>query len=108
VILASNNKSNIDSAFIRRFNAIIHFPFPSPQERERIWRVAFPPKGSLDDQLDLQSLATKYELSGSAIVSVLHYASLQTIYRNSTVLCKKDVLEGIKREYEKEERVFHK
>ncbi|MBC7849470.1 MAG: ATP-binding protein, partial [Chitinophagaceae bacterium] len=81
VILASNNKSNIDSAFIRRFNAIIHFPFPSPQERERIWRVAFPPKGSLDDQLDLQSLATKYELSGSAIVSVLHYASLQTIYR---------------------------
>src|SRR5690606_39487670 len=29
IILASNFKSNIDQAFIRRFNAIIHFPMPN-------------------------------------------------------------------------------
>jgi AAA+ superfamily predicted ATPase len=28
VILASNNKTNIDAAFLRRFDAIIHFPLP--------------------------------------------------------------------------------
>jgi SpoVK/Ycf46/Vps4 family AAA+-type ATPase len=28
VILATNMKSNIDSAFTRRFNSIIHFSFP--------------------------------------------------------------------------------
>jgi len=107
VILASNNKNNIDGAFIRRFNSIIHFPFPSPKEREAIWKIAFPPKATADRELDLAAIAAKYELSGSAIVSVLHYASLQTIYRNSVLLLKKDILEGIKREYEKEERVFN-
>lgn len=106
IILASNYKSNIDTAFIRRFNAIIHFPFPSPKEREAIWKIAFPPKASAGTELDIASIAAKYELSGSAIVSVLHYASLQAIYRNSTVLLKEDILEGIKKEYEKEERVF--
>lgn len=36
VILASNMKSNIDEAFIRRFNAIIRFTQPTPDEREKI------------------------------------------------------------------------
>ena len=33
LILASNFKSNIDEAFIRRFNTIIHFPKPDARER---------------------------------------------------------------------------
>jgi hypothetical protein len=37
---------------------------------------------------------------------VIHYASLQTISRNSMIIQKKDIVEGIKREYEKEEKVF--
>ena len=60
----------------------------------------------LADDIDLLSIGKKYELSGSAIVSVIHYASLQTIYRSSTIILKQDIIEGIKREYEKEERVF--
>ena len=36
----------------------------------------------------------------------LHYASLQTIHRNSTLVLVQDILEGIKKEYEKEERIF--
>ena len=107
IILASNYKSNIDSAFVRRFNAIIHFPFPTPKEREDIWKIAFPPKASLDKAVNLAFIAAKYELSGSAIVSVIHYASLQAICRNSEVISGKDILEGIKKEYEKEERVFN-
>ena len=60
----------------------------------------------LAQDIDLQSVAAKYELSGSAIVSVIHYASLQTIYKNSILISKQDILEGIRREYEKEEKVF--
>ena len=44
VILASNLKENLDKAFTRRFHYIIHFPRPEISERERIWRLAFPPK----------------------------------------------------------------
>ncbi|HEY1869873.1 MAG TPA: ATP-binding protein, partial [Chitinophagaceae bacterium] len=106
VILASNYKSNIDSAFVRRFNSIIHFPTPNATERYEIWKRSIPLKATLDKDVDLTALANKYELSGSSIVSVIHYASLQTISRNSSTISKKDFVEGIKREYEKEEKVF--
>jgi SpoVK/Ycf46/Vps4 family AAA+-type ATPase len=107
VILASNFKSNIDQAFVRRFNAIIHFPMPNPGERYRIWKTFIPSKASLADDVDLNSISTKYELNGSAIVNAIHYASLQTIYKSTIVISKNDILEGIKQEYEKEERVFN-
>lgn len=107
IILASNLKANIDQAFIRRFNSIIHFPMPNNDERLALWKSSVPPKATLANDIDLHSIASKYELSGSAIVSVIHYASLQTIYKNCTVISKADILEGIKREYEKEERVFN-
>jgi AAA+ superfamily predicted ATPase len=106
IILASNFKSNIDQAFVRRFNAIIHFPMPNATERHQIWKSAVPPKAALAEDVDLLSIGGKYELSGSSIVSVIHYASLQTICRNSAIISKEDIIEGIKREYEKEEKVF--
>jgi len=106
IILASNYKNNIDQAFVRRFNTIIHFPIPNAAERYAIWKTTLPAKASLADGLDLQALAHQYELSGSAIISVIHYASLQAIGRGSVCLSKKDVVEGIRREYEKEEKVF--
>ncbi len=106
IILASNFKSNIDQAFVRRFNAIIHFPMPNATERYQLWKSSVPPKATLEPDFDLSSIATKYELSGSAIVNIIHYASLQTINRKSTTILKQDLMEGIKREYEKEERVF--
>ena len=79
---------------------------PNQAERYALWKAAIPPKAMLADDVDLATIASKYELSGSAIVSVIHYASLQTIYQQSTCLLKPTILEGIKREFEKEERVF--
>jgi len=106
IILASNLKSNIDQAFIRRFNAIIHFPMPNKEERLALWKSTVPEKAQLAGDVDLPAIAAKYELSGSAIVSVIHYSSLQTIYRNQHTISQTDIIEGIRREYEKEERVF--
>ena len=37
VVLTSNNRGRIDSAFTRRFDAIIEFPPPGATERLRIW-----------------------------------------------------------------------
>lgn len=106
IILASNFKSNIDQAFIRRFNAVIHFQMPNPLERFKLWESSIPPKAKLADDVDIGYISEKYELSGSAIISVIHYASLQTIHKKSNILTKEDLVEAIKREYEKEERVF--
>jgi hypothetical protein len=68
--------------------------------------MAVPAKASLASDVDLAWIANKYELNGSSIVNIIHYASLQTIARNSNVILKRDILEGIQREYEKEEKVF--
>lgn len=107
VVLASNFKSNIDQAFIRRFNAIIQFPMPNQEERLAIWKETIPAKASLAEDVDMEFISAMYEISGSAIVSAVHYASLQTIYKNNTTILKRDIMEGIKREYEKEDKVFN-
>ena len=107
IILASNYKSNIDQAFIRRFNTIINFPMPDAEKRLELWRKSVPPKASLSEDIDLPAIASRFELSGSSISGVIHYASLQTISRNSSIILKDDLMEGIKREYEKEEKIFN-
>ncbi len=38
VLLASNLKANIDSAYLRRIRHVVDFPKPGIQARERIWR----------------------------------------------------------------------
>lgn len=106
IILASNYKSNIDAAFIRRFNAIVPFFTPTAAERLQIWKTSLPSKAILAQDIDLAWMAGKYELTGSSIVSIIHYASLQAIARKSCTILKRDILEGIQREYEKEEKVF--
>jgi AAA+ superfamily predicted ATPase len=106
IILASNLKGNIDQAFIRRFNSIVHFPMPNREERLALWKSSIPTKVSLAPDFDLNDIAAKYELCGSAIVNVMHFVCLQTISKKSSLIAFEDVLAGIKLEYEKEERVF--
>jgi hypothetical protein len=106
IILASNYKTNIDQAFMRRFNSIIHFAMPNQQERFDLWNKSLPAKAVYADDVDLLTISAKYELSGSAIINVIQFASLQAINSNTNILSKAFLLEGIKREYEKEERVF--
>lgn len=105
VILASNFKSNIDEAFVRRFQSIIHFPMPSPAERLRLWKKAFPEKAELTNDVDFQILAQKYELTGANIMNVVQYCCLQALGRTHSLITSADVLKGINREYSKEERL---
>lgn len=96
----------MDQAFLRRFNAIIQFPMPRQTERLALWNSTLPLKASFAEDIDIKSITAKYKLSGSAIVNIIHNASLQTIYKNSVIISKHDIMEGIKREFEKEEKAF--
>lgn len=72
VILATNQKDNIDDVFLRRFQAVIHFPAPDPDERERIWRKAFSHQIEIGEDINWHQVATHYELSGTGIMRVVH------------------------------------
>ncbi|MEX0289178.1 MAG: ATP-binding protein [Flavobacteriaceae bacterium] len=106
VILSSNFKSNIDEAFLRRFNAIIKFPFPDRDERKLIAHKSFPAHINFEKKVDIPSIISNYELSGGNIINVVQYACLKSISRKSKEIHKIDVLSGIKREVEKEGKVF--
>jgi len=106
VILASNFKNNIDKAFMRRFNSIVYFPMPDTNERLKLWQTFLPAKGKLSGDLPIADFARRYELSGSAIVQAIHYASLQAISKDGGHIGIEELLSGIRREYEKEDRVF--
>ncbi|MCB0529578.1 MAG: ATP-binding protein, partial [Saprospiraceae bacterium] len=105
VILASNFKSNIDEAFVRRFQSIIHFPMPKASERQLLWQKAFPEKMSLND-LNINALAQKYELTGAAILNIVQYACLRTLERGENDISDVDIREGVVREFSKEGKII--
>lgn len=101
-ILASNLRDNIDDAFARRFESVIHFPMPRAEERLVLWRRGISPKATLAPQVDLEKLARDHVLSGGAIMNVIRYASLEALRGGSRPLSLEDLLQGIRKEYEKE------
>jgi DNA polymerase III delta prime subunit len=105
VILATNFKNNIDEAFIRRFQSVIHFPAPGVAERLELWKRSFPAKVKLNKNIDFAAIAKKYEVTGSSVLSVVQYCCLQAIAKGSGI--DNDMLiEAVKREYLKEGKIW--
>jgi SpoVK/Ycf46/Vps4 family AAA+-type ATPase len=70
-ILATNRKSDLDRAFLRRLRFIIEFVPPGPTERLAIWQQALAthtPQGEeLLEAIDWEFLATKLTMTGADI-----------------------------------------
>ncbi|WP_303924274.1 ATP-binding protein [Draconibacterium sediminis] len=106
VILASNMKGNIDSAFTRRFNAFVEFDPPTVAERLKLWQLYMPQKNKVHKDVRLEELAKNYELTGANIVNCIHYAGLLSIQKGNSMLNKETLLAGIRKEYKKEGRIL--
>ena len=111
VVMASNHKENIDPAFMRRFQTILHFARPGPVERAEIWRIAFPEASPyhLEEKVKLGELA-RLDMTGAAIVESARTAAL--LAAKSTKLGERPTVElkhianAIKRQYVRESRVL--
>lgn len=103
VILATNMKNNIDDAFLRRFNAILKFSLPDPEERAKIWRISFPENvkfykkyvpvvnnGEMNyytekrEIVDIPEEVKKYQLTGGSITNIVHFASIKAMEKFQT------------------------
>jgi SpoVK/Ycf46/Vps4 family AAA+-type ATPase len=73
-VLATNRKSDLDPAFLRRLRVIVDFVAPAPAERLRLWRQALPARTTTGEPLtaglDHQWLAANLELTGAEITSI--------------------------------------
>ena len=101
VVLSTNLKRNIDEAFTRRFQSIIHFPSPKFDERLQIWLNTFSPHTRLADDINMQDIASRYDLTGGSIVNIVQYASLMAMQRGGNTIELKDLMDGIGKEYQK-------
>lgn len=107
IILASNFKNNMDKAFTRRFQSCIKFSNPKYEERLRIWRHNMPEQLKLEE-IKLEEIADRYELTGSNIMNIIQDVSLKTIaLRDPDFRVSPDMLlESIRKEYVKEDKIF--
>lgn len=106
VILASNFKSNIDSAFTRRFQSIIEFESPAYEERLKLWQNNLPLGIPLATDVDLNALSKRYDITGANIVNIIQYVCLQTLEHSHEEIRLEHLVSGIKKEYVKEGKMM--
>lgn len=106
VILASNFKTNIDTAFTRRFQSIIEFEVPSSSERLKLWQNNLPKGIKIAEDVNLNELSKKYDITGANIVNIIQYACLKTLEGKNKSINLNHLLQGIKKEYAKEGKMM--
>jgi len=106
VILASNFKSNIDTAFSRRFQSMIEFKSPAYEERLLLWKNNLPKGVPLEESINLHELSKRYDITGANIVNVVQYACLRTLEQSNDEILLEHIVSGIKKEYVKEGKMM--
>ncbi|HTQ15218.1 MAG TPA: ATP-binding protein [Rhizomicrobium sp.] len=103
-ILATNMKSTLDQAFLRRLRFIVNFHFPAAGERQTIWRKAFPKDVPLEG-LDYDRLA-RLNLTGGQIALIALNAAFAAAQAKAHVTMP-IVLDCARTEFRKLERPVH-
>lgn len=106
-ILATNFLKNIDSAFLRRINYVINFPFPDSKNRINLWKKAFTKNTPLCDFIDYEFLGEKFHLSGGNIKNIALKSAFKAARDNDKIYMK-HILSSIKEEMEKMGKLFTK
>ena len=100
-VLTTNIKRNIDEAFLRRFTAVVDFPFPEAPERLRIWERVLPTAYPLAENISLPAVAEEFKLAGANIWNVAVAAGVAAAGSSSREISRSMLAHAIKREYQK-------
>ncbi|MFO7539811.1 MAG: ATP-binding protein [Chloroflexota bacterium] len=100
-ILATNRKSALDAAFMRRLRFVVNFAFPDLAQRQAIWQRILPPQMPQAD-LDYDHLA-RLNLTGGSIQNVALNAAFLAAQRDEPVTMPL-ILEAARAELRKMER----
>jgi len=102
VIMATNMKSHLDPAFMRRLRFLVDFPFPDAALRRRIWEKSFPARAELGP-LDFPALARMSIPGGNIRNIALNAAFLAADAGRSIGM--DHIYHAARREYEKMEKL---
>ncbi len=108
VILATNLQTNIDEAFLRRFQNTINFSKPKYKERKMLWENMFGKHFEIEEGKEvLDIIAKNYELSGGEMINVLRYCAIKAANNGEKKVTYSNIMTGIKREYQKSNKTFN-
>ena len=99
VILATNYRNNIDSAFIRRIRYEVKFSLPSEAIRKEMWEAMFQSKVP-NHMLDFDFLAHNFQLTGALIKNIAINAIFKAVAEEKPVSMT-HIIGSIISEYEK-------
>ena len=103
-ILATNMKSALDQAFMRRLRFVVTFPFPGRPQRRAIWQRAWPADTPVRG-LDVDYLA-RFNLTGGSIANIALNAAFLAAERGTPVTMPL-VLDATRTEFRKLERPYN-
>jgi SpoVK/Ycf46/Vps4 family AAA+-type ATPase len=104
-ILATNLRSNLDEAFLRRLQFAIDIPFPDEKHRLQIWETLFPTSIPRASNVDLVDLAKRFRLAGGNIRNILVSAAYLAA-ADGGVITMQHLLHGTRREFQKMGRLI--
>ncbi len=101
-ILATNRRSSLDRAFLRRLRFVVEFPFPDADARRRIWQKVFPATAPLAG-IDYERLG-RLEIPGGNIRNIAINAAFLAA-ADGGVITMQHILAAAQREYAKMEKL---
>ncbi len=104
-ILATNMKSSLDQAFVRRLRFIVNFPFPGASERGDMWRTVFPSQTPVD-VLDYEHLA-RFNLTGGSIHNIALNAAFLAAARQPGQVTMSVIMEAARCEFRKMDKAIN-
>lgn len=99
-ILATNLRSNLDEAFMRRLQFAVDIPFPDEKHRLQIWETLFPVSVPRAEDVDLADLAKRFRLAGGNIRNILVSAAYLAA-ADGDIITMQHLLHGTRREFQK-------
>ena len=102
-ILATNRKSDVDRAFLRRIRFLVDFPFPEADQRLLIWQRAFPSQTPLT-MLDYDMLS-RMEIAGGNIRNIALSAAFLAAEGNEPIGMP-HLVRAARREYTKMDKML--
>jgi hypothetical protein len=103
-VLATNRMTDMDEAFLRRFQVVARFRLPVAAERRRIWAGLLPDECDRDGDVDLDGLADAVELSGGEIKNCMLAAAYLAASEQSGITMA-NLLDAVRRELGKSGRL---
>jgi hypothetical protein len=99
-ILATNLRSNMDPAFVRRIHYLVEFPLPPLEERRQIWEKVWPGAAPLHAGVDLALMTERFEIAGGTIRNIALAAAFLAADEDRTIGMQ-HMLRAARREFQK-------